>query len=218
MKASLDTNVIIHLYRAGLQGILFDIFKDGVFIYEQIRYVELENHGKDVIPDIDKDIDDGKIELYTDAKLKEQGVYKVFEYNVKDNRLLYNPGDMGEVYAISLAQTIGAYSLVTDDTKQGGPYMSLLQLEYDVMPFNFADILILRYLFGVTNEAQTISDFNLINETSDLKWTFRAQVKKFVKRFITEPYKDEDKQWIEQVAKDKNISLNAKIKAIGKML
>lgn len=218
MRASLDTNVIIHLYRAGLQEILFDIFTDGVFIYEQIRNVELENHGKDVIPDVDKYIADGKIELYTDAKLKEQGVYKVFEYNVKDNRLLYNPGDMGEVYAISLAQTIGAYSLVTDDTKPGGPYMSLLQLEYDVMPFNFADILILRYLFGMTDEVKTISDFNLINETSDLKWTFRAQVKKFVKRFITDPYKDEDKQWIEQVAKDKNISMNAKIKALGKML
>lgn len=218
MRASLDTNVIIHLYRAGLQEILFDIFTDGVFIYEQIRNVELENHGKDVIPDVDKDIADGKIELYTDAKLKEQGVYKVFEYNVKDNRLLYNPGDMGEVYAISLVQTIGAYSLVTDDTKPGGPYMSLLQLEYDVMPFNFADILILRYLFGMTDEVKTISDFNLINETSDLKWTFRAQVKKFVKRFITDPYKDEDKQWIEQVAKDKNISMNAKIKALGKML
>ena len=184
----------------------------------QTRNVELENHGMDVIPDVDKDIADRKIELYTDAKLKEQGVYKVFEYNVKDNRLLYNPGDMGEVYAISLAQTIGAYSLVTDDTKPGGPYMSLLQLEYDVMPFNFADILILRYLFGMTDEVKTISDFNLINETSDLKWTFRAQVKKFVKRFITDPYKDEDKQWIEQVAKDKNISMNAKIKALGKML
>lgn len=218
MRASLDTNVIIHLYRAGLQGILFDMFKDGAFIYEQIRNVELENHGKDVIPDVDKDIDDGKIELYTDAKLKEQGIYKIFEYNVKDNRLLYNSGDMGEVYAISLAQTIGAYSLVTDDIKPGGPYMSLLHLEYDVMPFNFADILILRYLFGVANEAQTISDFNLINETSDLKWTFRAQVRKFVKRFITDPYKEEDKQWIEQVAKDKNINLNTKIKAIGKML
>lgn len=104
------------------------------------------------------------------------------------------------------------------NTKPGGPYTSLLQLEYDVMPFNFADVLILRYLFGMTDEVQTISDFNLINETSDLKWTFRAQVKKFVKRFITDPYKNEDKQWIEQVAKDKNISLNAKIKAIGKML
>ena len=36
MRASLDTNVIIHLYRAGLQNILFDLFVDGVFIYEQI--------------------------------------------------------------------------------------------------------------------------------------------------------------------------------------
>ncbi len=218
MRASLDTNVIIHLYRAGLQSILFDIFTDGIIVYEQIRNVELKNHGKDVIPDVDKDIVAGKIELYTDVKLKEQGVCKLFESNVKENRLLYTPGDMGEVYAISLAQTIGAYSLITDDTKLGGPYMSLLQLEYDVMPFNFADILILRYLFGIADEVQTISDFNLINETSDLKWTFRAQVKKFVKRFITDPYKDEDKQWIEQVVNDKNISLNAKIKAIGKML
>ncbi len=218
MRASLDTNVIIHLYRARLQSVLFDIFTDGVFIYEQIRNVELENHGKDIIPDVDKDIADGKIELYTDKKLKEQGVYKLFEYNVKDNRLLYNPGDMGEVYAISLAQTIGTYSLVTDDTKPGGPYMSLLQLEYDVMPFNFADILILRYLFGVTDEAQTISDFNSINKTSDLNWAFRSQMKRFVKRFITEPYKDEDKQWLEQVAKDKGFNLNAKIKALGTML
>jgi len=87
-------NVTFLVDRAGLQGILFDIFTDGVFIYEQIRNVELENHGKDIIPDVDKDIADGKIELYTSAKLKEQGVFKVFEYNVKDNRLLYNPGDM----------------------------------------------------------------------------------------------------------------------------
>lgn len=49
MKASLDTNVIIHLYKAGLQSVLFDIFDDGVFIYEQIRNVELENHGGDVL-------------------------------------------------------------------------------------------------------------------------------------------------------------------------
>lgn len=54
------------------------------------------------------------------------------------NRWLYGTGDLGEVYAISLAQTLGAYSLVTDDTKQGGPYMSLLQYEDDIMPFTFA--------------------------------------------------------------------------------
>ena len=130
MRASLDTNVIIHLYKAKLQRVLFEIFSDGVFIYEQIRNIELEHHGKNVIRDVDADIAVGRIEVYTDSKLKELGIYKMFEINVKENRLLYGTGDLGEVYAISLAQTIGAYSLVTDDTKQGGPYMSLLQLEF----------------------------------------------------------------------------------------
>ena len=41
MRASLDTNVVIHFYRAGLQNILFDFFDEGVCIYEQIRNVEL---------------------------------------------------------------------------------------------------------------------------------------------------------------------------------
>ena len=86
----------------------------------------------------------------------------MFENNVRENRILYNAGDLGEVYAISLAQTIGAYSLVTDDTKQGGPYMSLLQLDYDIMPFTFADVLILRYLMGIVDAEQTVEDFELV--------------------------------------------------------
>ena len=69
MKASLDTNVIIHLYKAGLQSVLFDVFDEGVLIYEQIRSVELENHGQDVLMDVDADIASGKIEIYTDKRL-----------------------------------------------------------------------------------------------------------------------------------------------------
>ncbi|MDO4330763.1 MAG: PIN domain-containing protein, partial [Lachnospiraceae bacterium] len=154
MRASLDTNVIIHFYKANLQDILFKFFDDGVFIYEQIRDVELENHGQDVLDQVDSDIAAGKIELYTNYKLRELQVYKIFEHNVNENKNLYGTGDLGEVYAISLAQTIGAYSLVTDDTKQGGPYMSLLQFEDDIMPFTFADVLILRYLVGTVDENQ----------------------------------------------------------------
>ena len=108
MRASLDTNVIIHLYQANKQGILFDVFKDGIFIYEQIRNVELEHHGKTVLKAVDADIKLGKIELYTNDKLKAQGVYKIFENNVNENRWLHGTDDLGEVYAISLAQTIGA--------------------------------------------------------------------------------------------------------------
>ena len=189
MRASLDTNVIIHLYRADLQNMLFDFFEDGVFIYEQIRNIELENHGRDILKKVDVDIACGKIEIYTDERLKKQSVFKIFQINVKENRNLYGKGDLGEVYAISLAQTIGAYALVTDDTKQGGPYMSLLQLDYDIMPFTFSDILILRYLLGNADEFQTMENFERINRLSDLNWSFKSQIIKFIKRFWKEPYK-----------------------------
>ena len=63
LRASLDTNSIIHFYKAGLQDILFDFFDEGVFIYEQIRKIELENHGQDVLFQVDIDIAAGKIEL-----------------------------------------------------------------------------------------------------------------------------------------------------------
>lgn len=201
-----------------MQSILFDIFKDGLFIYEQIRNVELEHHGMAVLEAVDADIEAGKIELYTDAKLKEQCVYRIFENNVKENRLLYGSGDLGEVYAISLAQTIGAYSLVTDDTKQGGPYMSLMQLDYDVKPFSFADILILRYLLGVVDAQQTVADFDVVNEVSDLNWSFRSQLTKFIKRFVADSYKAEEKEWFEQWTKENNIKAMVKFRALRDVL
>lgn len=121
MRASLDTNVIIHLYKAGLQSMLFDVFDEGVFIYEQIRSVELENHGQDVVEDVDADIASGKIEIYTDKKLKDLAVYKIFENNFKENRLLYGIGDLGEAYAISLAQTIGGHPLAKMHPPKSAP-------------------------------------------------------------------------------------------------
>lgn len=87
MRASLDTNVIIHFYKAGLQDILFAFFDEGVFIYEQIRDVELKHHGKDVLNKVDADIVSGRIQIYTDQNLKDLAVYKIFENNVKENRI-----------------------------------------------------------------------------------------------------------------------------------
>ncbi len=218
MRASLDTNVIIHFYKAGLENILFDFFDEGVFIYEQIRNIELENHGQEVLNKVDSDIASGKIELYTDQKLKDLQIYKIFEYNFSENRNLYGTGDLGEVYAISLAQTLGAYSLVTDDTKQGGPYMSLLQFEDEVMPFTFADVLILRYLVGNADENQTVNDFNMINNSSSLNWSFKSQVSKFIKRFLKDPYRNEDKEWILDLAAKKGFSIKVKLAALSKLL
>lgn len=80
------SNVIIHFYKAGLQDILFEFFDEGVFIYEQIRNVELENHGRDVTSKVDSDIAADRIELYTNQKLKDLQVYKMSEHNVNENR------------------------------------------------------------------------------------------------------------------------------------
>ena len=218
MRASLDTNVIIHLYRAGIQSVLFDIFDEGVFIYEQIRNVELMRHGRDVLEEVDADIASGRIEIYSDPKLKEQAVYKIFENNVNENRNLYGTGDLGEVYAISLAQTLGAYSIVTDDTKQGGPYMSLLQFEDDIMPFTFADVLILRYLMGMSDENQTVKDFDAVNMASELNWAFRSQLSKFIRRFFKDPYREQDTIWIQKLQKDYGINLKSKLERLSKLI
>ena len=218
MKASLDTNVIIHFYRAGLQNILFDSFNDGIIIFEQIRYVELENHGQDILTEVDKDIERGKIQLITSSQLKDLHVYKIFEHHVKENKLLYSAGDLGEVYAISLAQTLGTYSLITDDIKPGGPYTSLLQLNYDVMPFNFADILIIRYLSGTIDCEETISNFNTINTTSNLNWSFKSHIKRFISRFWTNCYNDDDPAWMNALVKKHNIHVRSKFQELTKSL
>ena len=180
--------------------------------------MELDHHGKDALEKVDADIAAGKIEIYSDQKLKEQAVYKIFKNNVNENRNLYGTGDLGEVYAISLAQTLGAYSIVTDDTKQGGPYMSLLQFEDDIMPFTFADLLILRYLMGISNENQTVKDFDAVNIASELNWTFRSQLSKFIRRFFKEPYREEDVMWIRKLEKDHGVMVKSKLKRLSKLV
>ena len=217
MRASLDTNVIVHFYRAGLQHLLFDLFDD-VFVYEQIRDVELKNHGEDVLDLIDVDIESGKILKYTDQKLKELAVFRIFEEKVKENKNLYGAGDLGEVYAISLAQTLGAYALVTDDIKQGGPYMSLLQFEDEIMPFTFADVLLLRYLFGMENAEKTIKNFEAINKDSNLNWSFKSQIAKFIRRFWREPYREEDKKWIQEETGKREVNVKGKFTELRKWL
>ena len=148
---------------------------------------------------------------------------KFQEVKIVDNfyqNSLYFP--MPTVAISTLAEdgstTIGAYSLVTDDTKQGGPYMSLLQFDDDIMPFTFADVLILRYLVGNVDEHKTVTDFNLINNSSNLNWSFKSQVTKFIKRFLKDPYRSEDTEWIRNLAATKGFSIKEKMAALSILL
>ncbi len=57
MDASLDTNVIMHLYKANLQDVLFNRFEK-LKVYEFIRNQELKKHaGPEILDIFDKDIE-----------------------------------------------------------------------------------------------------------------------------------------------------------------
>ncbi|MCP1111024.1 hypothetical protein M2145_002050 [Lachnospiraceae bacterium PF1-21] len=219
MKASLDTNVIIHLYRAGEKELLFSYFPQKLYVYSQIRDVEMTNHGRDILEEFDTDVREGKINVVTDEGLKERGVLCLFREYVKENRSLYSPQDLGEVYAISLAQTLGIWSLITDDIKQGGPYTSLLQfMDNEIVPLNYVDLLILLYLRGDFSASVTKAKFDVINNTSDLKWSMKSHIARFINRFVVSPFQASEKEWMNEYVKTYNINKKAKFNELRSLL
>lgn len=73
-------------------------------------------------------------------------------------------------------------------------------------------------LMGVVDENQTVKDFDLVNNSSNLNWTFRSQVTKFIKRFIKDPYRNEDTEWIRKLSETYEFSIKAKLSALSKLL
>lgn len=217
MRASLDTNAIIHFYRARTEEELFSCFQQPLYMYQEIRRIELENHGRDILTLVDKDVAAGRILCVTDDWLKEKSVYRLFVKYAEENRLLYTPKDMGEVYAISLAKTLDIAALVTNDIKQGGPYMSLLQFEDDIMPFHFADVLLLNYIGGRLSKEDTIKVFDKINACNQLNWSFSSHVKRFIRRFWYDPYRADDKEWIQTYCKEHGTVFIGKMREISKV-
>jgi hypothetical protein len=73
-------------------------------------------------------------------------------------------------------------------------------------------------LIGAADENQTVKDFNLINNSSSLNWAFRSQVTKFIKRFIKDPYRNEDAEWIQKLAEKHEFSIKGKLVSLSKLL
>ena len=219
MEASLDTNVIIHLYKANFQTILFNRFEK-LKVYEFIRYHEMENHATpEIIEQFDKDVDDGKIELITDDYIKNIGMYNVFQYHVKDIKILFEGGDLGEVYAIAMAKTLGCISLVTDDIKERGPHYVLMRIpDSDVMPFAFYEILFLDYLESVITEEKLLNCFNVISDFSELRMNCSSKLKAFIRRFWTDPYSESERDWMRSFCADSNINVKERLQRLNTYL
>lgn len=86
------------------------------------------------------------------------------------------------------------------------------------MLFTFADVLILRYLMGITDASQTVRDFDAVNKAADLDWAFRCQLSRFIRRFLKDPYREENIAWIRELEKKYGIKLEEKLRTLGKLL
>jgi len=215
MEASIDTNVIIHLYKANLQSVLFNRFEK-LKVCEFIRNHEMINHaGQDIIYLFDKDVEDGKIEIVTDQYLKSIRMYQVFLQHVKDLRILFDVRDLGEVYAIAIAKTLGCTCLVTDDIKERGPHYTLMRIpDSEVIPFTFFEILLLDFLEGKMPEKNLLEAFYLICTISGLDWNIQSVLKKFIKRFWKDPYSEKEKEWMRRFCADNGINAKARIQIL----
>lgn len=215
MDASLDTNVIIHLYKANLQSVLFNRFQK-LKVYEFIRIHEMVNHAEQkIIESFDKDVAADRIELITDQYLKSIGMYQVFLQHVKEHRILFDGGDLGEVYAIAMAKTLGCICLVTDDIKERGPHYTLMRIpDSDVIPFAFFEILILDYLEGKMTEKELMESFNSVCILSGLVWDMQSKLKGFMRRFWSDPYSESEKVWMSGFCSDKGIGAKVRIQKL----
>lgn len=64
MNASLDTDIVIHLYKSGKKELLFSTFNE-LFIYEYLLEQEMKNKSFQVYEEFRTDIECGKITLIT---------------------------------------------------------------------------------------------------------------------------------------------------------
>lgn len=217
MKASLDTNVIIHLYRANQQGVLFDLFPKGIYVYSFIVDVELRNHGQDIMDQFMQDVEAGVITIIDDAWLKGKNLLGLFKDYFNEDFILYNVEDKGEVYAIALARILGAMSVVTDDTKIGGPHATLMRIpDSEVVPFAFYEVLFLLFLSGKISSEDVVKRFEVIvNNSPELNFPLKSKLTFFVKRFWVSPYSEREKQWMESFCSDLSVSFMKKMSELN---
>lgn len=145
MNASIDTDVVIHLYLSDKQGLLFGNF-EGLFMHEYLYENELKHKSIRVYEKFSLDVIEGRIKIVSNSDLNKMGVKRLFDDYLRDYEYLF---DRGELYAVSLAKAVGLIALVSDDTKEFGPHQTLVrELIEDVIPFAFYELLFLRYLSG----------------------------------------------------------------------
>ena len=210
MRASIDTDVVIHLYLSDKQELFFEIFDD-IYMHEFLYEKELRNNSYIVYERFKADVLEGKVKIIKNKDIIEMGIKGLFDEYKRDFEVLF---DWGEVVAISLAKAMGISAFISDDTKKFGPHASLMEeLIEDVIPFAFYELLFLRYLSGELVVESMHQEF--VNVTSKSMnqhpMSFRSRVLRTVRRFSLRNGTKRDYDWVQSYCESKNINYKAKM-------
>lgn len=194
MKASLDTDITIHLYLSGKQDLMFSVFEK-LFMHTYLYENELRRKAPSVYEMLKTDIDEGRVEIVRYRDLIEMDIENLFAEYKNDYKYLF---DDGELYAVVLAKAMGIDAFVSDDTKDYGPHYSLVrEIIEDVIPFAFYELLFLRYLSSDMTLEEVCQVFNEVNSRSlQHPMNFRERMLRTARRFSQRHGTKRDYDWI----------------------
>lgn len=209
MDASLDTDIVIHLYKSGKKELLYSSFEK-LYIYDFLVEKEMKRKSIVVYEEFKNDVESGLVKVITNKDLIDMGIKGLFEHYKESNKYLF---DQGELQAVALAKAMGIAAFVSDDTKDFGPHQSLVkELIEGVIPFAFYELLFLKYLNSEMTLEELHISFEHINQSSMAQFpmNFKRKLSEVLKRFSDKYATERDKKWILNYCKYRGISLNNK--------
>lgn len=210
MDASLDTDIVIHLYKSGKKELLYSSF-DKLYIYDFLLDKEMQRKSISVYDEFKKDVEAGIVKVITNKDLIDMGIKRLFEDYKESNQYLF---DQGELQAVALAKAMGIAAFVSDDTKDFGPHQSLVkELIEGVIPFAFYELLFIKFLNSEITLEELHSSFEQVNESSMSKFpmSFKRKLSEVLKRFSAKYVTNRDKKWISEYCDERYINLNNKM-------
>lgn len=217
MDASLDTDIVIHLYKSNKRDLLFS-FCDKLYMHEYLLENELKKKSYLVYEQFMIDIQKGNINIIANSDLIEMGIKGLFDRYKEENDLLF---DTGELYAVALAKAMGVAAFLSDDTKKFGPHDTLVrELIENVMPFAFYELLFLNYIGTDQTPEDLHKEFEEVTSSSMQAnpMNFRSRMLTTVRRFSNKYGTKRDIMWINEFCNNRNINYKNKMLELKEFL
>ncbi len=217
MDASLDTDIVIHLYKSNKRDLLFS-YCDELYMHEYLLENELKRKSYPVHEQFMIDVKNRNINIVTNSDLIKLGVKTTFERHLIENDLLF---DTGELYAVALAKTMGIAAFLSDDTKEFGPHDTLVRgMIEDVIPFAFYELLFLKYIETDQTPEDLHKQFQEVTLSSMIGYpmNFRNRMLTTVKRFSNKHGTKRDIDWISEFCYNRNINYKDKVNKLRRHL